>query len=94
MLEKYASRQYLDNTSDKKRSLDAYYVQDARVTYTLRRVLFKEITFIGQVNNLFNKKYTPNGYTYSYQYGGSVITENFYYPMASTNFMVGLNVKL
>jgi iron complex outermembrane receptor protein len=60
----------------------------------MRKVLFKETNFIVQVNNVFNKKYEPNGYTYSYQYGGSVITENFYYPMAGTNFMVGLNVKL
>jgi iron complex outermembrane receptor protein len=91
---KYAGRQYLDNTTDKKRSLDPYYVQDARISYTMRKVLFKETNFIVQVNNVFNKKYEPNGYTYSYQYGGSVITENFYYPMAGTNFMVGLNVKL
>jgi len=91
---KYAGRQFLDNTSSKNRSLDPYYVQDARISYTLRKMLFKESTFIVQVNNVFNKKYEPNGYTYSYQYGGKVITENFYYPMAGTNFMLGLNVKL
>jgi iron complex outermembrane receptor protein len=91
---KYAGRQYLDNTSNKKRSLDAFYVQDARISYTLRKALFKETIFIVQVNNVFNKKYEPNGYTYSYQYGGAVTTENFYYPMAGTNCMVGLNVKL
>jgi len=90
---KYVGRQYLDNTSDKQRSLDAYYVQDARVIYTLRKILVKEISLIGQVNNVFNRKYNSNGYTYSYQYG-SVITENFYFPMAGTNFMVTLNVKL
>jgi iron complex outermembrane recepter protein len=93
-LVKYAGNQYLDNTSDKTRRLDAYAVQDGRINYTLKNLLFKEITFIGQVNNVFNKKYEPNGYTYSYQYGGSVITENFYYPMAGTNFVFGLNVKL
>jgi iron complex outermembrane receptor protein len=91
---KYVDRQYLDNTSDKNRSLDPYYVQDARISYTLRKALFKEITFIGQVNNVFNKKYEPNGYTYSYQYTGLVTTENFYFPMAGTNFMFGVNVKL
>lgn len=91
---KYAGRQFLDNTGNKNRSLDPYYVQDARISYTLRKMLFKESTFIVQVNNVFNKKYEPNGYTYSYQYGGKVITENFYYPMAGTNFMLGLNVKL
>ncbi|MFT3822344.1 MAG: TonB-dependent receptor [Chitinophagaceae bacterium] len=91
---KYVSRQYLDNTSDKTRSLDPFYVQDARVSYTLRKVVFKETTFIFQVNNVFNKKYEPNGYTYSYQYGGSLVTENYYFPMAGTNVMAAINIKL
>lgn len=90
---KYVGRQYLDNTSNKQRSLSDYYVQDARVAYTLGKVLVKEISLIGQVNNVFNRKYNSNGYTYSYQYG-SLITENFFFPMAGTNFMIALNVKL
>jgi iron complex outermembrane receptor protein len=89
---KYVSRQYMDNTSDKQRSVTDYYVQDARVIYTLRNLVAKEITLIGQVNNVLNKKYNSSGYTYSYQYG-SVITENFYFPMAGTNFMFGVNLK-
>jgi iron complex outermembrane recepter protein len=94
LLSKYVGRQYLDNTSDKQRSLNAYFVQDARASYTLRKMLFKEMSFIVQVNNVFNKKYEPNGYTYSYETGGSFVTENFYFPMAGTHFMFGLNVKL
>ncbi|WP_350340044.1 hypothetical protein [Paraflavitalea speifideaquila] len=92
-LEKYVGRQYLDNTSNKQRSLAAYFVQDARVIYSLRKVFTKEISLIGQVNNMLNRKYNSNGYTYSYQ-AGSLITENFYFPMAGTNFMVALNIKL
>jgi iron complex outermembrane receptor protein len=46
------------------------------------------------VNNVFNKKYEPNGYTFSYIYGGSVTTENYYFPMAGVNFMMGVNVRL
>ena len=46
------------------------------------------------ISNIFNKKYEPNGYTYSYIYSGQIITENFYFPMAGTNFMLGVNVKL
>lgn len=90
---KYVGRQYLDNTSNKQRSLGDYYVQDARVIYTLRNLLTKEISLIGQVNNIFNRRYNSNGYTYSYQYS-TLITENFYFPMAGTNFMIALNVKL
>jgi iron complex outermembrane receptor protein len=89
---KYVSRQYLDNTSDRKRSLTDYYVQDGRVLYSLRGLVAKEIVLIGQVNNVLNKKYNSNGYTYSY-FGGSTVTENFYFPMAGTNFMMTVNIK-
>ena len=38
--------------------------------------------------------YEPNGYTYPYIYGGELINDNYYYPMAGTNFMIAVNVKL
>jgi iron complex outermembrane receptor protein len=94
LLGKYVSRQYLDNTSNKDRSLEPYYVQDLKLAYSLRRFVFKETSFILLVNNIFNKKYEPNGYTYSYLAGGQLTTENYYYPMAGRNFMLALNIKL
>jgi Outer membrane receptor proteins, mostly Fe transport len=94
LMGKYVGRQFLDNTSNRSRSLDAYYVQDARVSYVLRNVGIRELGLVLQVNNVLNKRYEPNGYTYSYLYGGSMITENFYFPMAGRNGMVGVNVKL
>ncbi len=93
LISKYVGRQYLDNTSQKSRSLDPYYLQDIRLSYTLEHKLFKETNLILQLNNLFNKKYEPNGYSFSYIYGGELTTENFYFPMAGFNFMVGLNLK-
>lgn len=93
LLGKYVSRQYLDNTGNKGRSLNPYYLQDARLSYTTEK-LFKSTSIILQLNNLFNKKYEANGYTFSYVYGGAVTTENFYFPMAPFNFMLGVNVKL
>jgi len=94
LLSKYVSKQYLDNTNNEDRRLDAFYTEDARVVYTIKRKRLKEVNIIAQLNNFFNKKYEPNGYTYNYIYGGEVITENFYFPMAGTNFMIGVNVKL
>jgi iron complex outermembrane recepter protein len=91
---KYVGGQYLDNTGNKDRSLDAFYVQDALVSYTIYNKLFKETTLRIQLNNIFSKKYEPNGYTFSYISGGSLATENYYFPMAPFNFMVGLSVKL
>ncbi|MBK8952545.1 MAG: TonB-dependent receptor [Chitinophagaceae bacterium] len=60
---KNVNRQYLDNTGNKSRSLAPYYTQDLRASYKLSYKSLKEINIILQVNNLFNHKYDPNGYT-------------------------------
>jgi iron complex outermembrane receptor protein len=94
LLSKFVSRQYLDNTSNVSRSLNPYFVQDVRFSYTIKNKLFKELNLVAAVYNAFNKKYEPNGYTYSFIYGGKTTTENFYFPMAGANFMGGVNIKL
>lgn len=94
LLSKYVSKQYLDNTENDSRALNSFYTQDVRAIYTIQPKWLKEINIIAQVNNVFNKKYEPNGYTFSYVYGGATTTENYYFPMAGANFMVGLNIKL
>ncbi|HEX5655392.1 MAG TPA: TonB-dependent receptor [Chitinophagaceae bacterium] len=93
-LSKYVSDQFLDNTQNEDRKLDAFFVQDLRVIYTFKKAWLKELNIIGQLNNVFSKKYEPNGYTYSYIAGGEQVTENYYFPMAGRNFMVGVNVRL
>lgn len=94
LLNKYVSRQYLDNTGNASRSIDPFFVSDLRLSYGIRLKKIKEINLTFQLNNIFNKKYEANGYTYSYIYGGSRITENFLYPMAGTNFLAGVQIKL
>jgi iron complex outermembrane recepter protein len=94
LLSKYVSQQYLDNTGNASRKLDDYFVNDLRAIYTFKKGWFTAASIIAQVNNVFNVKYEPNGYTFSYLYGSQFITENYFFPMAGTNFMVGLNVKL
>lgn len=91
---RYTSRQFLDNTSNPDRSLDAYYVQDCRLIYTLPGSFIKETSLIFEVRNLFNKKYEPNGYTFSYITGGQAYTENYLFPMAGINWMLGVTIKL
>ncbi|HEX6193325.1 MAG TPA: TonB-dependent receptor [Chitinophagaceae bacterium] len=94
LLGKYVSEQYLDNTSQPSRKLDAFYVQDLRFIINFKNKWLREASIIAQVNNIFDEEYEPNGYTYSYIYGGEQVTENFYFPMAGRNFMVALNLKL
>jgi iron complex outermembrane recepter protein len=93
LFSKHVSRQFLDNTGNKSRQLKAYFINDLRASYTFRSNWFKEISVLAQANNIFNIKYEPNGYTFSYLYGQELVTENYYYPMAGTNFMAGLNIK-
>ena len=89
---KYVGEQFLDNTSNKNRRLKDYYTQDAKLTYSLKGKSLSEVTFFAQAINLFSKKYEPNGYTFSYVAGGNLTTENFYYPMATANFVFGINI--
>ncbi len=92
-ISKYVGRQYLDNTAQRSRSLHSYYLQDIRLSYTLSNKILKKTDLILQLNNVFNKKYEPNGYSFSYIYGGALNTENFYFPMAGFNVMMGVNVR-
>jgi iron complex outermembrane recepter protein len=94
LIGKYVSRQYLDNTAQKNRSLNPYYTQDVRLSYLIEGKIFKAVNLIVQLNNIFSKKYEPNGFSYSYISGGGIITENGYYPMAPFNAMIGVNVRL
>lgn len=92
---KYVGRQFLDNTSHVSRSIDPYYVQNIKFAYTLNsKNILKTVTFVVQVNNVFNKKYESNGYTYNYFYGGALDVANYYFPMAGMNFLAAINIKL
>jgi len=89
---KYVGRQFLDNTSSASRQIDAFFVNDVRMNWTVKSKIAKEITFSLLVNNVLNHVYEANGYTYSYIAGG-VITENFLYPQAGRNFLAAVRLK-
>jgi iron complex outermembrane receptor protein len=94
LLSKYVSSQYLDNTANEQRKLDAYFTQDLRLVYSPAVRSLRSINFIFQVNNVFNQMYEPNGYTFSYFYDNQVNTENYYFPMAGMNWIAGINIAL
>jgi iron complex outermembrane receptor protein len=87
---KYVGAQYLDNTSNKDRSIEAYNTLDALLFCDFNKANRFDARLKLLVNNLLNMDYSSNGYTYSYVYG-SQVTENFYYPQAGINFLVGLD---
>jgi iron complex outermembrane receptor protein len=90
---KYVSRLYLDNTSNRDRSLDPYFVNDLQVHYTWKPKWISAIDFNVMINNIFNVDYLTNGYTYSYISGGKTYTENSYFPQAGTNILAGIDIR-
>ena len=96
-LSKYVGRQFLDNTANEARSLDAFFTNDLRISYAAAPRFFKGLEVNLLINNIFNELYEPNGYTFSYFVPGGngreLVTENFYYPQAGTNFLLGLRMK-
>ncbi len=91
LLPKYVGSQFLDNTSNDNRALDAYFVSDLLCRFELKPSFVKKMVLSIKVNNVFNELYSNNGYTYSYVFGDT-ITENFLYPQAGINFLAGLKI--
>ena len=91
---KYVDRQFLDNASDKARSINGYYTMDLSLAYQLNLKKIKGIEFSVQMNNILNKKYENNGYTYGYIYNNERVKENFYFPQAGINAMGRISIKL
>ncbi|RXK50990.1 TonB-dependent receptor [Aquirufa rosea] len=94
LLTKYVGQQYLDNTSSENRKLKAYWTQDIRFIYPIKTSWAKQLQASLLLNNVANSLYSSNGYTYSYVYDQQVITENFHYPQAGFNFLLGLFIRL
>jgi len=94
LLGKYLGKQYMDNSGLDRSLLDGFSTQDLRVIYNFSNKKFKSLQVIGQINNVFNTLYAPNGYSYTYISGGTQYTDNGFYPMAGRNFMIALNIRL
>ncbi|MCR5888698.1 TonB-dependent receptor [Hymenobacter sp. J193] len=94
LLYKTVSRQYLDNSANSNRSIKPYQVLDFRVRYSIRPQFVKEIELGLLVNNVLNREYVANGYTYSYLgASGGLDTFNWYFPQATRNFLASVGVK-
>ena len=97
---KYVGEQYMGNVDSDVSKLDAYFVNDFNVSYTIDNIPFlREIVVTGLVNNIFNIKYVSNGYYYTYDdtwtdpTTTTTIEGTGYYPQATINFLVGAAVK-
>ncbi|SMD42389.1 iron complex outermembrane recepter protein [Aquiflexum balticum DSM 16537] len=99
LLNKYVGDQFMDNTQNDGRKLNSFFTNDIRLNYSLRPRFVKNLEFTLLINNILNQMYEPNGYTFSYflpgegATGRELVTENFFYPQAGTNFLAGVKVR-
>ena len=93
LISSYVGDQFVDNTSSDERKLDAYFVNNLKIDYTIRQKLVKEMKLNLLVNNLFNAEYESNAWVYSYLLGGERFKQDGYFPQAGIHFFLGLNVK-
>ena len=91
---KYTSKQFLDNTQNKDRQLDAFFINDLNAHWTILNK--SKFTMLLQLyaNNVLDVKYAPNGYTFSYIYDRTLTTSNNFYPMAGRNYWISLKIDL
>ncbi len=89
----YVSRQFLDNTSNTDRSLNAYIVSNLKLDYTLPHKLVKKWVIYATLNNLFNEKYESNGWVYSYYSEGTRQKEDGLFPQAGISYLLGMSIE-
>ncbi|HBL74041.1 MAG: hypothetical protein A2W90_12600 [Bacteroidetes bacterium GWF2_42_66] len=93
LISSYVGDQFIDNTSSDDRKLDAYFINNLKVDYTIKQKMVKEMKVNLMVNNLFDAEYESNAWVYSYLMGSERYKMDGYFPQAGIHFFVGLNVK-
>ncbi|MBX2890430.1 MAG: TonB-dependent receptor [Saprospiraceae bacterium] len=105
---KYVGRQFLDNTSNANTALPGFFFSDLRLNYDLKNVVGEQLSIIGSVNNLFDARYSPNGWTYRFVSegydprpddpysrleGGNVYNQTGFFPQAGRHWMLTVRVR-
>ena len=95
----FVSRQYLDNTECKDRSLAGYSVSNISMSYSWKpKKVVKEAIFGLNLNNMFDKHYASSGWVYSAILSDSHPNDNRYYqigfiPMAGFTMMGNVTLR-
>ncbi|MGB1039401.1 MAG: TonB-dependent receptor [Flavobacteriales bacterium] len=94
LISKYVGDQFVDNTQSQDRMLEAYLVHDLRINYSIKfKSGLDKLTLFGSIYNLTNQLYSANAWSYRYSSGGEFEQLMGFYPQASTNLLVGLNLR-
>lgn len=86
-------RQYIDNTSNKDRSLDPYNVGDLKFSFSFKTKAIKQVNINLLINNILNHEYESNAWVYRYMYGGEEYAMDGYFPQAGINLLGGITLN-
>jgi iron complex outermembrane recepter protein len=90
IMHKYVGRQYLDNTQEVSRSINAYQTLDIILQHQFTIAQKYKLQLHGGVFNALNAFYQSNGYTYGYIAGGQSQYFNYLFPQAGRRYNIGL----
>ena len=90
---KYVGEQFLDNTSNQDRVIEAYIVNDVLIEYRFSFAKVNAAKAWLLVNNVFDQEYSSNGNTWGFYHGNNErYQQNNYYPQAAINFILGTSL--
>ena len=93
----FVSKQYVDNTESDERSLPCYSQSDLQLSFqsdVTKAAGIKNVKLGLDFNNIFNRHYAANGYTwYGWYNGGQRYAAMTYMPMAGFNVMGHVTLK-
>ena len=90
---KYVGRQYFDNTMNRNRTIDPYFISSLSAAYGIALKKTGELTFRFMVNNLFNAQYENNAYGGMWAEDGVEKTWAYYFPQAGINYTAGISLS-
>jgi len=92
---RHVSRQYLDNTGTRSRSLNPYSFANLSMGYRFGIVgISNDIRLQLTAFNIGNALYESNGYTFGWLQDGERQAFNYYYPQAGRHFMMQVRVGM
>lgn len=88
----YTGEQFIDNTTNHERMLDAYLDGTLRLGYdfTLKK---NHISCYFIINNLMNAEYETNAWVYPYRYEGEDRVMDGYFPQAPRHYLGGISIR-
>ena len=89
---KYVGKQYIDNTMSDDRHIPHYFISDLSITKNFK-IKESNLEISGYINNLFNKMYYADGWTYNVYNNDTqtIVSDLGIYPQAPINFSVKLS---